>query len=73
VTNAAFMRELRRALRRPWSPPATAWAVRVGSVVLRTEPELALWGRRGAPKRLLDERFEFRFPELRGALRDIYG
>jgi uncharacterized protein (TIGR01777 family) len=72
VTNAAFMRELRRALGRPWSPPAPAWAVRFGSVLLRTEAELALWGRRGIPKRLLEEGFEFRFPELRGALSEIY-
>ena len=73
VTNATFMRELRRALRRPWSPPAPAWAVRLGCVVLRTEPELALWGRRGVPKRLLDEGFAFRFADVREALADVYG
>lgn len=73
VTNAAFMRELRRALHRPWSPPAPAWAVRAGSVVLRTESELALWGRRGVPRRLLEEGFTFGFPELRAALADLYG
>jgi len=31
VTNAEFMRELRRALHRPWSPPVPAWAVRIGA------------------------------------------
>lgn len=72
VTNAEFMRELRGALHRPWSPPAPSWAVRVGAFFLRTEPELALWGRRGIPKRLVDEGFAFRFPELRDALRDLY-
>lgn len=72
VTNAAFMRALRRAVRRPWSPPAPAWAVRLGSFFLRTEPELALWGRRGVPKRLLEEGFTFRFPEVRAALEDLY-
>ena len=73
VPNATFMCELRRALGRPWSPPAPAWAVRLGSFVLRTEPELALWGRRGVPKRLEEAGFAFRFPELRGALEEIYG
>jgi uncharacterized protein (TIGR01777 family) len=73
VTNATFMRELRRALRRPWSPPAPAWAVRLGCVILRTEPELALWGRRGIPKRLLEEGFTFRFTDVRAALEEAYG
>jgi len=73
VTNAEFMRELRRALHRPWSPPAPAWAVRVGSWFLRTEACLALTGRRCAPKRLLDKNFAFKFPDLRDALTDLYG
>ena len=30
ATNAQFMRELRAALHRPWSPPVPAWAVRLG-------------------------------------------
>src|SRR5262249_27322861 len=37
VTNADFMRNLRRALHRPWSPPAPVWAVHIGSWLLRTE------------------------------------
>src|SRR5258705_8351596 len=48
VTNAEFMRELRRSLHRPWSPPAPEWAVRLGSVFLGTEARLALEGRRAA-------------------------
>jgi uncharacterized protein (TIGR01777 family) len=72
VTNREFMRELRRALHRPWSPPAPAWAVRVGAFFLRTESELALWGRKGVPKRLCEEGFTFRYGNLRDALRDIY-
>lgn len=72
VTNREFMGELRRALHRPWSPPAPAWAVHVGSWFMRTEPSLALTGRRCAPKKFLDAGFQFQFPELRGALADIY-
>jgi uncharacterized protein (TIGR01777 family) len=72
VSNREFMRELRHALHRPWSPPAPAWAVRVGAFLMRTESELALWGRRGVPRRLLDEGFEFRFAELGTALREVY-
>lgn len=73
VTNAEFMAELRRALHRPWCPPAPDWAVRFGSWLMRTDPSLALTGRRCAPKRFLKLGFKFQFPELRGALREIYG
>lgn len=71
VTNAGFMRELRRAVHRPWSPPTPAWAVHLGSWLMRTEPCLALTGRRCIPKRLLDMRFDFKFPDLRQALSEI--
>jgi len=73
VTNAEFMKELRRALHRPWSPPAPAWAVHIGSWLLRTEACLALTGRRCTPKRLLEHGFTFAFPDLEEALREIYG
>jgi hypothetical protein len=73
VTNAEFMRELRRALHRPWSPPAPEWAVRFGSRLMQTEPGLALTGRRCAPKCFLESGFKFQYPELRAALKDIYG
>ena len=73
VTNREFMRELRRALHRPWSPPAPGWAVHFGSRLLRTEPSLALTGRRCAPKRFLESGFKFQFAGLRAALQDIYG
>jgi len=73
VTNAEFMREMRRALHRPWCPPAPAWAVRLGSRLMQTEPSLALTGRRCRPARFLRLGLKFQFPELRGALKDIYG
>ena len=73
VTNAEFMSELRRALHRPSCPPAPVWAVRLGSWWMQTEPSLALTGRRCAPGRFLKLGFKFQFPELRGALRNIYG
>ena len=73
VTNREFMRELRHAVHRPWSPPVPAFLVRLGSIVLRTDPELALLGRRLVPTRLLREGFAFRFPELPAALSDLCG
>jgi uncharacterized protein (TIGR01777 family) len=73
VTNAKFMSELRRALHRPWCPPAPVWAVRLGSWWMQTEPSLALTGRRCVPRHFLQTGFKFQFPELRSALKDIYG
>jgi uncharacterized protein (TIGR01777 family) len=71
VTNKEFMRELRRAHHRPWSPPTPAWAVHIGCFFMRTEPVLALTGRRVTPKRLIGEGFAFAFTELAAALNDV--
>jgi len=73
VSNAEFMRQLRRVLRRPWSPPVPAWLARIGACLIRTEACLALTGRRGAPGRFCERGFEFQFPELRPALNDLFG
>jgi len=71
MTNAQFMRELRRAHHRPWCPPTPAPLVRLGCFAMRTEPVLALTGRRVLPKRLMEIGFEFRQPHLRAALAQI--
>lgn len=73
VTNAEFMRELRGALHRPWSPPVPALAVKIGARLMGTEPSLALTGQRCVPKHFLDSGFEFEFSELRPALADLCG
>jgi uncharacterized protein (TIGR01777 family) len=72
VTNKQFMRTLRQAVHRPWSPPVPRWAVGLGSWLMRTESELALRGRRCVPRRLLDLGFDFDFPNLPSALADLY-
>ena len=71
VRNKDFMRELRQTLHRPWSPPAPAWAVRMGARLMKTEPSLALAGCRVVPKRLAEAGFQFQFPELGPALKGI--
>lgn len=73
VSNAVFMRELRRALGIPLGLPATSWMVRLAApLLLRTDPELALYGRFCVSRRLREEGFAFRFPDLRSALRNLY-
>lgn len=73
VTNAEFMRELRGALHRPWSPPAPEFAVRLGARLMGSEPSLALVSQRCEPKRFREAGFPFQFSELASALRDLCG
>lgn len=73
VPNRRFMADLRRAVRAPFGLPTFAWQVRVAApLVMRTDPELALYGRYVVPRRLLDEGFAFRFPELPAAFADLF-
>ncbi len=72
VTNAEFMCELRCALKRPWSPRTPAWLVRLAAFFLRTEPGLALEGRRCIPDRLVEEHFKFVYTNLESALADLF-
>lgn len=72
VPNHEFMRELRRALQRPWSPPVPAPFVRAGAWLMGSEGELALLSSRCFPRRFLEQGFRFQFRNLREALNDLY-
>ena len=72
VTNNEFMRELRRALRRPWSPPVPAALARIGAWLMGTNGELALTSCRCVPRRLVRHGCDFQFPDLRDALASLY-
>jgi uncharacterized protein (TIGR01777 family) len=72
VTNSEFMRELRRALHRPWSPPVPAPFARAGAWIMGTDGDLALTSCRCVPKEFLEHGFDFRFPNLREAFADLY-
>ena len=71
VRNADLMAALRRILNRPRTPPTPALLVRLGAVLLRTDPALALTGRRAVPSRLLASGFEFAHPDLDEALAEL--
>jgi uncharacterized protein (TIGR01777 family) len=72
VNNTEFMRCLRRAVPWPKVPlalPAFAWMVRLGApLLLRTDPEIALYGRFVTSSRLEREGFAFTYPRLPEAL-----
>jgi uncharacterized protein len=72
ASNAEFMRELRKVLHRPWSPPVPAWMVKLTArFVMGVDPSLAVGGCRAMPRRLLAEGFVFRYPRLGEALGDL--
>lgn len=71
ATNAEFMRELRRVLHRPWSPPAPAFAVQLIAPLIGTDASLALESQYVVPERLLAAGFQFHFPHLREALEHL--
>ena len=72
VSQIEFMRHLRRAVGMPLGLRAFGWMVRLGAhYFLRTDPDLALYGRYVVPKRLSDEGFKFEWPHLADALRNL--
>jgi uncharacterized protein (TIGR01777 family) len=73
VQNKTLMKELRRHLNRPWSPPTPAVFVKLGAWLMGSDPAIALTGRRCVPSRLLEAGFDFELPDLRSALDDLFG
>jgi uncharacterized protein (TIGR01777 family) len=73
VPNRELMQTYRKVCHVPIGMPATRWMLEVGAFFMRTESELMLKSRRATPGRLLEAGFEFRFPQLQGALEEIEG
>jgi uncharacterized protein (TIGR01777 family) len=72
VSQREFMKTLRRLVGIPIGLPAFTWMVRIGApLLMRTDPELALYGRYVVSKRLQQLGFEFKYPDLENALRDL--
>lgn len=72
VSQVEFMRTLRRTVGMPVGLPATDWMVHIGArLLLQTDSELALYGRYVRSQRLEEEGFEFCFPALNAALRNL--
>lgn len=71
VRNRDLMAALRRHLRRPPAPPTPAAVLRLGALVLRTDPALGLTGRHATSTVLREAGYRFRYPCLDDALRDL--
>ena len=71
LPNAEFMRVLREAWGTRVGLPASKWMLEIGTFLMRTETELVLKSRRVIPGRLLQDGFEFMFPDWKSAARDL--
>jgi uncharacterized protein (TIGR01777 family) len=72
VSQVEFMRALRKAVGMPIGLPAFEWMVRIGApLLMRTDPELALYGRYVVSKRLAAEGFRFSLANLTDAFTDL--
>lgn len=72
VSQLEFARAVRRAVGMPIGLPTPEWLVRLGARwVMRTDPELAIYGRYVVSRRLAEARFEFQFPSVDAALSDL--
>lgn len=72
VSQAAFMKQLRKVLGVPIGLPAPTFLTRIGAkYIFKTDPDLAIYGRYILPKRLQEQGFTFRFSELQEALENL--
>jgi hypothetical protein len=71
LTNAEMMRLVRKECGAPFGLPATEWMLEIGAFFLRTETELIIKSRRVVPGKLLTSGFQFHFPKLEDALRNL--
>jgi uncharacterized protein (TIGR01777 family) len=71
VTNSELMHVLRQSFGVPFGLPATEWMLELGAWLLRTETELVIKSRRVVPGRLLASGFEFEYPRIEAAIRDL--
>lgn len=71
VSNAEFMRSLRKANRRPFGFPTPEFALKIGAFFINTEPSLVLDGMNVVPKVLLDSGFTFRYSTIEEAFENL--
>lgn len=69
--NRDFMIELRRAARRPWSPPVPAFAIRIAEKFGGPPSDPALASTRASAEKALQAGYRFQFPALRQALEQL--
>ncbi len=71
ITNADFMKTLRKAMKMPLGIPSPEFILKIGVFFLGTEPELVLKSRFVHPKRLLENGFEFKYDTIAAGIESV--
>ena len=69
--NVDFMRKLRSACKRPFGFPAPKWLLKFGARIIKTETELILKSRFIQPEKLIESGFEFSYPTIDSAMKNL--
>ena len=69
--NKDFMKAFRSQMKFPIGIPNASWMVKLGAAVVGTEAELVLYDRQVIPEKLVSEGFQFKFDEIKKALKDL--
>lgn len=69
--NGELMAEMRKALHRPWAPPAPAFVLKLVGLLIGKQMDPLLDSTRALPKVALSHGFRFQYPDLKVALRDL--
>ncbi|MGC4100141.1 TIGR01777 family oxidoreductase [Ferruginibacter sp.] len=71
VHNTTLMRLFRQLMKMPVGLPMPVWLLKMGAVLIKTETELVLKSRWVIPERLQQYGYQFKYPLLEDALKDI--
>jgi len=71
VANDVFMNTLRKVTGHKFGLPAYEWMLKIGAALIGTETELILKSRWVLPTKMLQSGFQFKYPLLEDAFKDI--
>ncbi len=71
VRNRELMAAMRETFGKPWSPPAPAFVLKLAGAFMGVQTDVLLQGQRVKSRVLAEAGFEYRHPELRGALKSL--
>lgn len=71
LSNEEFMRKLRKEMKIPLGLNAAAWQLEIASILLKTETELLLKSRNVYPEKLMKSGFNFTYPDVETAFKDL--
>ncbi|ASW73074.1 NAD-dependent epimerase [Chryseobacterium piperi] len=71
LSNEELMKKLRKSLKVPFGMEAQVWQLEIASIFLRTETELLLKSRNVYPGKLMEEGFDFSYPDIDIAFQNL--